>query len=69
MDKLKVKTKDFEKWLNKEHKIIFAFSYGLGSDKKLYINLYNIITVRDHNFIVYEGRNINDAVKIYNKCK
>jgi len=64
-----IKVKDFENWLNKSHEIEFACSSGMGSDKQLFITSNsNLIKVRDHNMIVYEGRNINDAIKIYNEC-
>lgn len=67
--KYKIEVKDFENWINKEHEIHFSSSHGKGSDKYLFITTKNLIKVRDHNFIVYEGKNINDAVKIYNECK
>ena len=65
----KIEVKDFENWINKEHEIIYASSYGRGTDKVLIITTNNLIKVRDHNVIIYEGKNINDAVKIYNECK
>lgn len=63
-----IKIEDFEQWVEKEHEISFSSSYGSGSDKNLFITTYGKIKVRDHNFIVYEGVNINDAVKCYNNC-
>jgi len=64
-----INVEDFENWLNKSHEIEFASSFGKGSDKQLFIvSNSNLIKVRDHNFIVYEGRNINDAVRNYNNC-
>jgi len=64
-----IKIKDFENWLDEKHEIEYACSYGKGSNKNIFISLNdNYIKVRDHNMIVYEGRNINNAVKIYNNC-
>lgn len=67
--KYDITVKDFENWLNKEHEINFTSNYGKDSEKQIFITTNNLIKVRDHNTIVYEGKNINDAVKIYNKCK
>jgi len=62
-----VSVDEFERWLNSEQEFKYASSRGKGTDKDLFTNQYGLIKVRDHNFIVYEGRNIETAVAVYNR--
>ena len=50
-------------------KITFSFHYGGGINKSFEIDTHGNFIVLDHGKEIYKGRQINDAVDIYNQIE